>query len=317
LTGLLVATGIGAATPAGEPPLTIESKGQPSECTVYYRRQKVLVYALDPQRFKPYVKELYTSKGDNILRDAPADHLHHHALMYGIRVNGLNFWEETAGNGVQKPIKWLRQESGVSAAGLPQVTLCQLLHWVSPQEAFLPDTTPVALLIERRTLILTVEEAQQEVALHWKSEFQVGPKTNQVVLSGANYHGLGMRFLKELDPLAAHVNSGNQPDLSGNKQDLSRHKWGSVSFGQPGKPATVVLFGHPANARGDAWFFTMRSPFAYLSATQGLDKEPLVYRTGDTFELNYLVALYPELRSPDAIGKRSQAWEAGLVQQKP
>jgi hypothetical protein len=316
LTGLLVATGIGSPALADEPPLALESKGPPTECTVYYQRQKVMVYASDPQKFKPYVKELYTLKGDNLLRDAPADHLHHHALMYGIRVNGLNFWEETAGNGVQKPIKWLKQETGVSADGLPQVTLCQLIHWVSPQEAFLVDTTPGALLMERRTLILTVNEAQQEVALHWKSEFQVGPKTNQVTLSGANYHGLGLRFLKELDPLAVHVNSGNTPDLSGNKQDVSRHKWGSVSFDQPGKPATAVLFGQPSNARGDAWFFTMRTPFAYLSATQGLDKEPLVYRTGDKFELNYLVTLYPELKSPEAIGKRRQQWESSLVQSK-
>ena len=35
--------------------------------------------------------------GENLLRDAPHDHLHHHALMYGIRVNGVNFWEETPG----------------------------------------------------------------------------------------------------------------------------------------------------------------------------------------------------------------------------
>jgi hypothetical protein len=317
LLGLALAGSLVAAPASQGPALVVEASGQATECAVYYRQQKIMVYEYNPQRYKPYVKELYTLKGDNILQDAPADHLHHHALMYGIRVNGLNFWEETAGSGVQKPVKWLKQETGAKADGSPQVVLSHLVHWVNPQEAFLADTMPAALLIEQRTLTVWVNEARDEVALHWKSLFQVGPKTNQVTLSGASYHGLGMRFLNELDPLAVHFNPTGKPDLSDNKQDVTRHKWASVSFDKPGKPATVVLFGHPSNARGDAWFFTMRTPFAYLSATQGLDKEPLIYRSGDGFELNYLVTLYPDLKSPEAIGKRSQQWESSLAQAAP
>ena len=149
----------------------------------------------------------------------------------------------------------------------------------------------------------------QEVALHWRGEFEVGPKTNQVTLTGANYHGLGLRFLKEFDPLAKHLNSGGAPDLNG-RQDVSRHQWGSVSFDQPGQPATLVLFGHPSNARSPSWFFTMNSPFAYLSATQNLDQESLVYRQGEKFQLNYLVAVYPELKPAAAIQARAQTWSA-------
>ena len=309
LAAVLLLTGLApVALGAADSPLVIEQKGQATEWTVYHQRQKVLVYSFSPQQFKPYVKELCTLKGVNVLRDAPFDHLHHHALMYAIRVNGINFWEETPGCGVQKPIKLLKQETGFDAQGRPQAVLSQLIHWVAAPEAFLPDTTAVALLVERRTLTLTLDEAQQEVALQWKSEFEVGNKTNTITLTGANYHGLGMRFLKELDPLAAHLNAGGKPDLSDNKQDISPHKWGAVSFDAPGQPATIVLFGHPDNARGDAAFFTMRTAFAYLSATQGLDKEPLVYRSGDTFTLNYLITLYPELKSAEAISQRGEQW---------
>ena len=53
----------------------------------------------------------------------------------------------------------------------------------------------------------------------------------------------------------------------------------------PAKPATIALFGAATNARGDSHFFAMRTPFAYLSATQNLDKESLVYRKGERFEL--------------------------------
>ena len=291
-------------------PLRVESSAQPTEWTIYYGGQKLLVYSFVPQKFKPYVKELCTLKGDNILRDSPPDHLHHHALMYGIKVNGLNFWEETPGCGVQRVVETSKPELGTGAGGLPQVRLTQVLHWVAPQDAFLPDTTRAALLIERRTLTLTVNEPDQEVALHWKSEFQVGGKTNRLVLTAANYHGLGLRFLEELDPLAEHLNPGGKPDLSGTRQDVSPHPWSAVRFDVPGKPATLVLFGHSRNPRGDAQFFTMKQPFAYLAATQGLDRQPLVCKSGDQFELNYLVALYAELKSAEALTQRGQKWEA-------
>jgi len=56
-----------------------------------------------------------------------------------------------------------------------------------------------------------LDEETLETALHWVAKFEVGAKTNQVTLTGANSFGLGVRFLKELDPLAQHMNSGNTP----------------------------------------------------------------------------------------------------------
>jgi hypothetical protein len=203
-----------------------------------------------------------------------------------------------------KTTNWIESKT---AGGQSQFTLKQTLHWLAPADVDLPDTAKAAILIEQRTLVLTIDETRKEAALHWKGEFEIGPKTNQVALAGANYHGLGMRFLKELDPVARHLNSGGAPDLNG-KQDVSQHKWGSVMFDQPGQPATLALIGHPANARGDSWFFTMREPFAYLSATQNLDKEPIIYRAGQKWQINYLVALYPELKTADAITARAEKW---------
>jgi hypothetical protein len=81
-----------------------------------------------------------------------------------------------------------------------------------------------------------------------------------------------------------------------------------VFFNPPAGPATVAVFGHPDNVRGDATFFTMKTPFAYLAATQGLDREPLVYRGGQKFTVKYLIALYPEPKSPEALHARGQQW---------
>ena len=296
--------------PASGEELTAEALSAPTRWTIAYRGKPVLVYDFDPQKFKPYVQELNTLAGYGVLRDSPGDHLHHHGLMYGIKVNGINFWEESAGCGVEKVVQSLPPEFTKTAAGLPQARLVQVLHWLAPEDAFFPNTNAPALLVERRTLTLTLDPKQHETALHWRSEFEVGLRTNMVTLTGANYHGLGMRFLHELDPLAVHFTPEGKPDLSAAKQDVSIHAWEGLAFDEPGKPATIALFGDPHNARGDACYFAMKSPFAYLSATQRLETEPLVYHRGDHFEVSYLTTLYPELKPAAAIADRNRRWTA-------
>ena len=290
--------------------LVVETASHPSQWALTYDGKPVLVYEFSPQKFKPYVKALNTLAGYGVLRDTPPDHLHHHALMYGIKVNGVNFWEETPGCGVEKVVESAPPELSRTPGGLPQARLFQVLYWLAPEDAFLPNANAPALLIERRMLTLTLDPKTQETALLWKSEFEVGSKTNVVTLTGANYHGLGMRYLPELDPLAAHFTPEGKPDLTGGKQDVSVHPWEAVAFDAPGKPATLALFGAAANARGDAHYFAMKTPFAYLSATQGLEGEPLVYRRGDHFTVSYLVTLYPELKSTAALVERARQWAA-------
>lgn len=140
---LLAAGAMGTAAAAEA--LRLEPTAAQVEWTVFHGDKKLLVYRSDPRQFKPYVKELCTIRGDNLLRDAPSDHLHHHALMYAIRVNGLNFWEEISGNGVEKPTEAPQAELGVSPAGLPQAIIRQTLHWVAPGRclpARLPEMGP-------------------------------------------------------------------------------------------------------------------------------------------------------------------------------
>ncbi len=63
------------------------------------------MYAFATNQFKPYVRELYTLRGENVLRDAPPDHLHHHGLMYAVWVNGINFWEERGAPGFEQHVE--------------------------------------------------------------------------------------------------------------------------------------------------------------------------------------------------------------------
>lgn len=296
--------------PAAAQGLRAGTDSRPNRITLSFRDKPVMVYEFAPDRYKPYVKELRTLRGENVLLDAPSDHLHHHALMYGIKVNGVNFWEEISGSGVQRVIRTADPELSTDRDGLPAAILRQELAWVPAADAFLPVTNLPVLLKETRTLTLTIDEKASEVALLWHSRFAVGNRTNTVVLTGSSYHGLGMRFLPELDPVATHLTPAGPPDLANNRQDVSAHPWAAVRFDAPGRPATIALIGAPANARGKPHFFAMRTPFAYLSATQRLDQEPLVYRAGDTFELCYLITLYSEAKTAEALAARARRFAA-------
>lgn len=288
--------------------LTTDTQQIPTEWVVQYRGRTVFRYAYPPGRFKPYVKELSTIDGRNILRDAPSDHLHHHALMYAIRAQGINFWEEIPGSGVQKPLVTTTSPPRELGKGVHQASLVQSLHWLTAEDAFLPEATAKTLLLEQRTLIVTVDESNQEVALQWRSVFEVGSATNEVTRAGANYFGLGARFLAELDAVAEHLTPAGRLDLSNNHQDVSQHPWAAVAFDSPTFQATFAVLGHPRNPGGSPWFFSMHSPFAYLSATENLDQKPQRLRKGEHHILNYLVITLPARATPESITARYARW---------
>ena len=289
------------------------SDTSPYERVLRFGSQVVCIDSFDPAKIKPYVRALAPPGGMNILRDSPFDHKHHHALMLAFKVNGVNFWEEAPDCGHEKFVDGSFKIDFQSDPNAPQrISLSHRFHWVAGPDARLADTSAAALLIEDRTLTATVDESCRELALRWHSAFRVGPKAPEVTLTGANYHGLGMRFRQDLDPLAMHLIGGKQPDLSGTKQDVRPALWGAVTFDIAGKPVTIAVFGSPRNPGGETRFFSMKHPFAYLSATPGLDQKPLRFKAGDTFAFDYLVTVYPKIKSADFLAKRGQRWVSQL-----
>jgi len=273
-----------------------------------YNGHKVLTYAFAKSQFKPYVRELLTLQGDSVLVDAPPDHLHHHGLMYGIRVNGVNFWEERDQPGYEKSVELDAPKVGMSRDGLPQASFTHLIHWVSSQNASTSDTAPVAMLIERRHITLTADEKTGEVALVWQSDFEVGPGAPKATLAGANYHGLGLRLPPSFNRTAQHRNSENAPYPTEGKGDVNRARWSCVSQKVGDREISVAMFGQPTTDRGLPSFFTMVQPFTYLSVTQGLDKEPIAHERGDKFSLNYLLVAYSKHLTPESLDQRYQRW---------
>lgn len=275
---------------------------------ITYRDRRLMRYAFATNQFKPYVRELFTLEGENLLLDAPADHLHHHGLMYAIRVNGANFWEEAVKPGYQKTVELSSPAVTRSAAGLPQVSFTHLIHWIPFENRAAPTTASCALLIERRTLTLSVNEAEKEVSLQWSAHFQVGPGADKVVLDGAAYHGLGLRLSRSFDRDAVHFNAENAPYPTQGTGDVVAARWAAVSHQLGGHDVTVALFGQAAPSEKPSFFFSMVRPFAYLSATQGLDKAPLHYSAGDQFSVRYLLAVYSDRKTPQFLHQRHQLW---------
>ena len=130
-----------------------------------------------------------------------------------------------------------------------------------------------------------------------------------MTIHGPNYDGLGLRLPESFNHVAKFQNSADQPYTGKNTQNVIAARWTSVSGVMDGHDVMLVMFGRPDNARGDGFFFTMLDPFAYLSATQGLDKKPLEYSAGDKFSLSYLLTVYSENKSPEFIRSGCERWE--------
>ena len=310
VTGVAIFLLLALAWPAfAAPPVSVDSDIDRGTLEVSYKGHKLLVYSFASSQFKPYVRELYTLRGENVTRDAPPDHLHHHGLMYAVSVNGINFWEERGTPGVEKHIEMPLQYALVDTNGVPTAHFMEIIHWLPPTKREAADTREAALLIEQRDVTLTVDETNQEVALRWESQFEVGPSASKVVLDGPNYDGLGLRLPESFNHVASFENSAGALYSAPSTQNVVPARWTSAAGLLGGRPVMLAMFGRADNPGGEARFFTMLDPFAYLSATQGLDRNPLEYARGAKFSLSYLLTIYSQHKSASFLNHRAETWE--------
>ena len=91
---------IGTALAAESPQVVVDA----NSITLQMGDRPVGRYRYSDVPFKPYLQELRTPSGINILRDSPFDHKHHHSLMFAVAVDGVNFWEEKDGSGREEHV---------------------------------------------------------------------------------------------------------------------------------------------------------------------------------------------------------------------
>ena len=238
--------------------------------------------------FKPYIDELRTPSGKNILRDAPWDHLHHHALMYALKVNNCNFWEESNAN-FGKQITEKAQADGNS--------LESEISWNAPDsKTFLKEIRKI-----------NVEPRDNVTLLDWTNTLKAVDSAVLGGPGGGHYYGLGIRFDETMDKSGRFFNDTgkNDGEIVNGDERLTRCKWMAYTAKLNGQPVTVAVFDHPSNpvpmtafTMGDAG-----GPFAYMSATMNLHRQSVELKTGETFAVSYRVAVWDGEIAPETVEK--------------
>jgi hypothetical protein len=296
---LTLAAGFLASTAFAQEPLRIIVE---ADAASICEGQRVLVcYRYDNVPFKPCLQQLFSPQGVNILRDSPADHQHHHALMFAVAADGVNFWEEQKEPGRQAHCCF----TDVKISGSnnePRAGFTQQLDWINPRSREL-------LLREDRTIEIRRLSGVEVTLLSWRSALAVPPGKDSVVLSGSHYFGLGMRFVESMDVNGQFRSAeGKTGEVVRGDERLTPAAWCAYTAQADGKPVTVAMFGHPDNVRGPALWFTMTKPFAYLSATMNLHREPLKVTSDRPLVLRYAVALWDGPVEDSRISQIYQAW---------
>ena len=269
-----------ASAASAAPPVTLTAGGKP-----------VLEYRTADTLFKPYVAQLYTPAGVAVLRDAPADHLHHHGLMFALGIEGVSFWEERPASG--------RQVSRSFTCG--QQSISQSLEWTMPDGRI--------ALREERNITVHDPAGRSATWLTWRSRLQAPPDREGVKLTGSHYYGLGARFVAAMDTAGVFINSaGAAGDVVRGTERLSTAAWCAYTATADGKPVTFAIFDHPANLHHPPRLFTMTAPFAYLATTLNLWKEPYRLEATRPIDLRYGVAVWDGKSDHAAIDALYRRW---------
>ena len=268
-------------------------------------QRSLLCYRYEDVPFKPYVQQLYSPSGINVLRDAPHDHLHHHALMYAVAVDGVNFWEEQTepGRQVHKSFGDMNIDKNVDTPG---AGFTEQIDWINPRSREL-------MLKERRTIkVCQLDDDVKATLLSWQSSLGVPSGKKSMTLTGSHYFGLGLRFLESLDTGGQFLNAtGQAGDIVRGAERLARADWCAYTAEADGKPVTIAMFGHQGNLRHPTHWFTMTTPFAYLAATLNLHKELLEVTSDKPLVLRYAVAVWDGRIDKNKIDQVYRRWIDG------
>lgn len=270
--------------------LVLLMAGMPAFGAVY-GIDKQLVYRYEDNNLrKPYVQQLFSPSGVNVVRDNVPDHIHHHGLMFAIAVDGVDFWAEAPDSGHE-----------IGTAFTQANPLEQMLEWRRAPSGEI-------MAVEQRAISASCSGKPKATLVTWRSTLETPKGRDKVMLTGSHYFGLGMRFPQSMDNTAVFSNADNAAGeiVRGDERNF-RAPWCACSGKVDGKPVTVAVFDHPGNTRPATWF-TMAKSFAYLSATLNLHKEPMTLEAGKPLRLCYGVAVWDGVVSRETIAARYDEW---------
>ncbi|MDR2344623.1 MAG: PmoA family protein [Planctomycetaceae bacterium] len=243
--------------------------------------------------YKPYIEKLRTPSGDNILRDAPYDHLHHHGLMFAIAVNGCNFWEEhTQRRGKQITVS-INPQGGAETSSLESE-----LDWKNSESKTL-------IRENRKISVLTGENV---TLLDWQTTLKSDERGANLDKSNHHYFGIGLRFDQTMDKSGRFFSDSEKNKVTERlriDERLTLCRWMAYTAKLNGKPVTVAVLGHPSNPIPTT-AFTMGDTgksFAYLGITLNLHRQPFEMKPNSSLTFRYRVAVWDGEVTPATIEK--------------
>lgn len=285
----------------GDKNQSVNTKQDDTTLSIQLDGRPALEYRFAGVKFKPYISRWYTPSGINILRDAPHDHLHHHALMFAVAVDGVNFWEEHSAKAGKEACQKPGRVVVKTTDGKTTAAFSQDLDWKNADNQI--------MLEEQRTIELIAEKGLDASLINWTAVLSAPPGKKSATLGGSCYFGLGMRFVQSMD------NVGKMTAADGVKSKLvlghawvAPARWMAYTAPANGKTVTVAIFDHPDNPRHPGGIFHMTKSFAYLSATLGLADKPYEIKADKPLSLRYGTALWDGEVGPDKIEAVYRLW---------
>jgi hypothetical protein len=136
----------------------------------------------------------------------------------------------------------------------------------------------------------------------WESRLGPPAGGGEAALSGAPYHGLGVRFVRAMDRGGAFFSSTGLAGVEGtNGKEAAWCAYAAEAA--PGFPVTAAVLDAPSSSRHPARWFTMTEPFAYISNTQAIGDKPIRLAAGEGFTLRAAIVLIAGKADAPAIEK--------------
>ncbi|MEI8312925.1 MAG: DUF6807 family protein [Verrucomicrobiota bacterium] len=244
-------------------------------------------YVLDDP-FKPYIHPLRTPGGHVVTDCMPVDHRHHKGLMFALRCEDLNFWEERQGNGQSGVQRSLSVEPVSTPDG---EGIRQRLRWEeeSGERPTYDEVRQISCREEpgQRAFLWTWSSRRTALRAHRliKSEWSFALEDGRKI----NYHGLGIRLPWAWAFRGDSRNGAECDGVSRPWRDVCGTTgpeigfWGKIDGHWQPPTAAVTL----RQQQGFGWY-VMKQDFAYL-ATGPSNLEELDVSEGRTFEETYQI----------------------------
>lgn len=291
--------GLAAEVPGGPlPPIHMEI----SPHAVNFTTNNIVVGTYvrnDP--WKPHFHPLRTPEGDLVTLAVPWDHRHHKGLMFALRTDAGNFWEEQQLDGAsESPGREIE-------ASLTRVDLgnsCgfrQVLNWTTGSQTVFSETRTVTCrrigdqLVWRWEICLVPHIACRSITSEWAKPAMDGRLIN--------YHGLGIRLPRSFEASPRTVvrpgNGGPSEALDPDGLGLGIQCRvaaisGPIDGAWPPHIAEVTI----TQFQDAQPYFTSRAGLAYLSVGPTTSRV-IDFEAGRKLDLTYEVTVRRVKQAPD------------------